>query len=99
MSTIVTDKLPAVRAKGETLNLRDLASWANTVHKMSGGKNDVFTEDMMPDRLKGYHCDCGTNEQGYSKGSFDLLPLYDEAVKSGGKAYMTCRVCGGVSHL
>lgn len=99
MSTIDTKNLPDVRSKGETLNLRDLASWANAVHNMAGGKGDVFTEDMMPDRLKGYHCDCGTNEQGYSKGSFDLLPLYSEEVKSGGKAYMICKKCGCMSHL
>lgn len=99
MNPVITGNLPDVRSKGEVLSLRDLAIWANTVNKMAGGSGKVFTEDMIQERLKGWHCYCGENEHGYSKGSFDLLPLYSEEVKSGGKAYMSCRKCGGVSHL
>lgn len=39
------------------------------------------------------HCDCGGN------GKFELLPINHPDVQEGGKRYMICRICGGVSHL
>ena len=77
----------------------DLARWANEVHKLAGGKKDVFTPADFPERLKGCHCSCGTTEDGYSAGEFELLLLNSEEVREGGKAYMQCIKCGGFSHL
>lgn len=76
-----------------------MAKWANTVHKIAGGKRDVFSASDFPERLKGYHCSCGITEEGYSAGEFELLPIDCEEVKEGGKAYMKCVKCGGWSHL
>ena len=45
------------------------------------------------DRLKGGHCACNGN------GRFLLFPITDEAVQEGGKRYMRCTKCMGVSHL
>lgn len=90
----------SVRRPGEKLSMScaDLAAWANEVNVMAGGKA-VFTSLDFPERLKGYHCDCGITEEGYSAGEFDLLPLNSRDVREGGKAYMQCRNCGGFSHL
>ena len=77
----------------------ELAEYANAVHKCAGGNGSPFTSDMMRDRLKGHHCQCGVNVAGYSKGVFSLLPLISEEVRSGGKAYMVCKKCGCMSHL
>lgn len=96
---VTNEKIPVIRSKGEVLSLRDLTSWANAVNKMSGGRGDVFTEDIVLERLKGHHCSCGVNECGYSAGSFDLQPMYSEGVQTGGKAYMVCKNCGCASHL
>lgn len=96
---VTNEKIPVIRSKGEVLNLRDLASWANAVNKMSAGRGDIFTEDIVLERLKGHHCSCGVNEFGYSAGSFDLQPMYSEDVQTGGKAYMVCKNCGCTSHL
>ena len=46
------------------------------------------------DRITGKHCDC---EEG--TGEFILLPANEPVVVEGGKSYMTCRKCGGMSHL
>jgi hypothetical protein len=48
----------------------------------------------FPGRLSGSgFCDCAGG------GEFELYPKDDPDVISGGKRYMKCRVCGGVSHL
>jgi len=48
----------------------------------------------FPERVSGRgHCDC---EGG---GDFELLSADDPAVVEGGKRYMRCRICGGISHL
>lgn len=77
----------------------ELAQWANMVHKNAGGNGEPFTPDMMKTRLVGYHCDCGVDKMGYTKGKFELLPFISEEVWSGGKAYMVCKHCGCMSHL
>ena len=77
----------------------ELADWANMVHKCAGGNGKAFTPDMMKERLKGNHCSCGTNQDGYSLGVFELFPFISEEVRSGGKAYMVCKKCGCMSHL
>lgn len=82
----------------KTMSRTELADWANAVNKMAGGRA-VFSRFDFPERLKGYHCDCGITDEGYTKGIFVLYPLSDEGVRSGGKAYMTCCKCGGCSHL
>lgn len=48
-------------------------------------------DDFAKSRLSGAHCDCNGD------GEFELLSL-DECLE-GGKRYMKCRKCGGVSHL
>lgn len=95
------DAKVSVRGPGEKKSLYcfELATWANEVHKLAGGKKAVFTPLDFPERLKGHHCSCGVTEEGYSAGEFELFPLDSEEVKEGGKAYMKCRICGGVSHL
>lgn len=97
---IVTEKV-IVRKPGVNFyaDKHDLAKWANAVHKLAGGKKDVFSPSDFPERLKGCHCSCGTTEDGYSAGEFELLPLDSEDVREGGKAYMKCIKCGGYSHL
>lgn len=77
----------------------ELAQWANDVHKIAGGKGNPFSSTDFPERLKGYHCDCGITEEGYSKGEFILLSKETEDVREGGKAYMQCVKCGCYSHL
>ena len=77
----------------------ELADWANTVHKCAGGNGKAFSPAMMRDRLKGNHCSCGTSQDGYSLGVFELFPFISDEVRSGGKAYMICKKCGCVSHL
>lgn len=77
----------------------ELADYANMVHKCAGGGGAPFNAEMMRDRLKGHHCQCGVNLAGYSKGVFTLLPFISEEVRSGGKAYMVCKKCGCMSHL
>lgn len=93
---------------GKELCPREMAVWANKVHRQAGGKGnplssvDFFSKDILDSknpRLKGIHCRCGTNENGFTKGEFVLFPLDHEAVREGGKAYMKCRKCGGFSHL
>lgn len=93
---------------GELLIPREIARWANKVHRQAGGKGNVLSPndfcsspilDKNLERLKGHMCGCGIDENGYSKGEFVLLPLDDEAVLSGGKAYMKCKNCGEYSHL
>lgn len=93
--------------KGELLAARDVARWANKVHKQFGGKNNVFTTvdfshslyDGGKKRLYGHLCDCGVDSNGFSSGEFVLLSLDTEEVQSGGKAYMRCKKCGQLSHL
>ena len=94
--------------EGELLCARKIARWANKVHRQAGGTRAVFSSvdffscpilDKSLERLKGHHCACGVDENGFTKGEFVLLPLTDEAVVSGGKAYMKCRNCGEHSHL
>ena len=77
----------------------ELAEYANMVNKCAGGSGNVFTADMMRDRLKGHHCSCGVSPDGYTLGTFTLLPFMSEEVRSGGKAYMVCKKCGCMSHL
>ena len=52
-------------------------------------------ESDYPGRISGSgHCDCKNG------GKFNLLPKNHRSVKSsGGKCYMKCRICGGISHL
>lgn len=70
----------------------ELAKAANAITVANPFSPSDFTGENS--RIAGAgHCYCGGN------GEFELLPLYDEAVKSGGKRYMVCRICGGVSHL
>ena len=56
-----------------------------------------FTEEMFKgpnSRIQGAgHGYCNNNCE------FELLPVYDEVVQSGGKRYMVCRKCGAISHL
>lgn len=93
--------------EGELLAARDIARWANKAHRQSGGKGNVFSgidfiNSTLPcngERLKGHMCDCGVDENNISNGEFILLPLNDEAVIEGGKAYMKCKKCGAYSHL
>ena len=98
-------KIYSPNAPNVPLKPDQIADWANKVHRLVGGGKDVFTARDFSQilachsRLGGCHCSCGVNEKGFSNGQFDLLPLDDEAVISGGKAYMVCRVCGGISHL
>lgn len=80
------------------MNANELANWANAVNRKAGGKGPFMPSDY-PERLKGHHCDCGVDENGYTKGIFTLRPLSSEEVKDGGKAYMICDVCGCYSHL
>lgn len=84
---------------GIVMTCSELAKWANTVHQIAGGKGNPFTENMIPERLKGDMCSCGTDSNGISLGEFVLLPLFDESVREGGKAYMQCKKCGCWSHL
>ena len=92
---------------GNFLAARDVARWANKVHKQAGGKGSPFTAgdyqhslyDEGKKRLFGHMCNCGVDDKGFSNGEFVLLPLDDESVVSGGKAYMACRNCGKTSHL
>ena len=69
-----------------------LAAAANAI---SGAK--PFTKEMFegPDsRIQGAgHGYCNNDCE------FELLPIYDEAVREGQKRYMVCRKCGAVSHL
>lgn len=53
-----------------------------------------ISENDMLERISGRHCDCSENE-----GEFILLPLNDKVVIDGEKRYMSCRKCGGYSHL
>ena len=93
--------------EGKLLAAREIAQWANKVHKQAGGKKGIFsavdfahtTLDGGMQRLFGHMCDCGVSDNGFSKGDFVLLPLNDETVISGGKAYMKCKTCEGISHL
>ena len=80
------------------MNANELANWANAVYREGGGKAPFQPSDY-PERLKGYHCDCGVDENGYTKGVFTLRPLTSEEVKDGSKAYMICDMCGCYSHL
>lgn len=93
---------------GKELIPREIANWANRVHRQAGGKGkafsavDFFTRPIFNEsnpRLKGCMCGCGVDENGFSKGEFVLLPLDDTSVVEGGKAYMKCRNCGEYSHL
>lgn len=54
-----------------------------------------ITPADYPARISGSgHCDCPDG------GEFELYPKSHPSVKSsGGKRYMKCRICGGVSHL
>ena len=94
-------KVVVYRPQGTApMSAGDLADWANAVHCLAGGKGSPFTPNMFPnERLKGHHCLCGVTEDGLTKGTFRLLPLNNESVRKGGKAYMHCEKCGGVSHL
>ena len=96
--------------KGTQLSAKEVAQWANVVHRFNGGKGDVFTERMFTPhgdvedkyRLGGYHCDCGCDETipgRPSRGEFGLIPLSDSMIREGGKAYMQCKICGCYSHL
>lgn len=80
------------------MTAKELANWANKVNCRVGGKA-VFSENDFPERLKGDHCACGMDDDGYTKGVFTLCALTSEAVKDGEKAYMICDVCGCYSHL
>lgn len=93
--------------EGERLAAREIARWANKVHRQAGGKGNPcssidYIHAGLPghgDRLRGHMCNCGTTIEGYSNGEFKLLPLSDECVVTGGKAYMVCQKCGCYSHL
>ena len=89
--------------EGKLLVAWEIANWANKVHKQSGGKGNAFSRiDFLPyngERLQGHMCDCGVDGNNISKGEFVLLPLDDETVIEGGKAYMKCKKCGAYSHL
>lgn len=93
--------------EGKLLAAREIAQWANKVHKQAGGKKGIFsavdfahtTLDGGMKRLQGHMCGCGVTSNGFSNGEFVLLPLNDESVISGGKAYMQCKKCGELSHL
>ena len=80
------------------MNANELANWANAVCR-KGSVKAPFQPSDYPERLKGHHCDCGVDENGYTKGVFTLRALTSEDVKDGGKAYMICEVCGCYSHL
>ena len=92
---------------GKLLTSREVARWANKVHKQAGGNGKVFSTvdfshslyDGGQKRLHGNICNCGVDKQGFSNGEFVLLPLDNEDVISGGKAYMKCKSCGQYSHL
>ena len=92
---------------GELLAAREVARWANKVHKQAGGKKSAFTAvdfshslyDGGQKRLLGHHCDCGVDTHGFSQGEFILYPIDNESVLFGGKAYMKCKKCGQISHL
>lgn len=92
---------------GELLAAREIARWANKVHKQSGGNGSPFETidfshslyDGGQQRLKGHLCNCGVDDKGFSNGEFTLLPLNDESVVAGGKAYMKCRNCEQFAHL
>ena len=84
---------------GHAMTNKELADWANVVHRIAGGRGNPFTENDFPFRLRGWMCDCPVDTDGISTGEFDLLPLYSSAVREGGKAYMACRKCGCHSHL
>jgi hypothetical protein len=92
---------------GELLAAREIARWANKVHKQAGGKGCPFTTvdfshslyDGGQQRLTGHMCNCGVDKIGFSNGEFVLLPLDNEDVIGGGKAYMKCKNCGKYSHL
>ena len=89
---------------GKEMCPSELARWANTVHRIAGGKGDVFTPDDFDssnpkNRLRGYMCDCGIDVNGNSKGEFELFSVSSRDVKEGGKAYMSCKKCGAISHL
>lgn len=78
----------------EPLTPKELANAANTICCKPIFSPFDFSEDNPKSRISGSgHCYCGGN------GEFELLPLYDAAVKEGHKRYMVCRKCGGTSHL
>ena len=55
------------------MNANELANWANAVCRKGSGKAPFQPSDY-PERLKGHHCDCGVDENGYTKGVFTLRP-------------------------
>jgi len=93
-------KIPVVKRPNSNTPMTDteLAAWANTVYRKGGGKAPFRPSDF-PERLKGHHCSCGVDENGYTKGVFTLCSLSSEEVGDSGKAYMICDVCGAYSHL
>ena len=99
--------MPKIYRSGEELSPKEIASHANVVHQIVGGKGSPFTEDMYTPndtnyRLSGNHCDCGCDENAVGKpslGEFELFSFRSEEVRHGGKAYMICRKCGCYSHL
>ena len=84
---------------GHLMTNKEIADWANEMHRIAGGKGNPFTKKDFPSRLKGKMCFCPVDEKGISTGEFKLLPFYDDAIKEGGKAYMICQKCGCYSHL
>ena len=70
----------------------EIAAAANAITR-----NKPFTAEMFD----GQNSRIAGNGHGYCNGNceFVLLPLYDTAVKEGGKRYMVCRKCGASSHL
>lgn len=86
---------------GKELTLTEIGEWGRKVHIQSGGKDNPIFHDpnFWKDRLKGDMCRCGTDALGYSNGEFRLVPLNDEIVIEGCKAYMQCKICGSYSHL
>lgn len=96
---------------GKQMTAAELAEHANAVYQISCGTANPFRESMFiphngdkmnPYRLSGAHCNCGCDTSligNPSLGEFDLLPLTDDSVQEGQKAYMKCRKCGGYSHL
>jgi hypothetical protein len=82
-----------VYAKGENIPLSpgQLADEANAICR--GTPFSCLDFSSFEGRTSGQHCSCK------EPGRFNLFPKDDSMVQEGGKRYMRCRICGGISHL